>query len=289
MSERATPLVVAVSGGIDSVVLLHLLVTHADRPLIVAHIDHGIRSDSREDEHFVSDIAAQYDVPFVSTRLELGASASEETARNARYEWLENVRREYDAGAIATAHHEDDVFETILINLERGTGWRGLCSLRQTKTRVRPLLGHSKAWIVDYALTHALEWRDDSTNESMRYLRNRIRHGVLPGLDSDTRQRLRHLYGAQCLLREEIADEVGQVNTAMTEHGSLLRYPLIMVEDRVAIELLRNWLDRSLEKNRFLDLLLFSKTARPGAKWSLDGGRFVVASKRSLIVESPRD
>lgn len=284
-----SPLIVAVSGGIDSVVLLHLLVTHTDRPLVVAHVDHGMRSDSGEDELFVSNLAKQYGLPYASTRLGLNATASEETARVARYEWLERIRREYDAGAIATAHHEDDVFETILINLTRGTGWRGVCSLRQTKLRTRPLLGHSKAWIIDYALTHELSWREDSTNESLRYLRNRIRHGVIPRLTSKQRQELRGLYESQCLLRDEIASETNRVLAEVTEHGSLLRYPVIMMDEHVAIEVLRAWLDEALERSRYSDLLVFLKTARSGAKWSLDGRRFVVASVRSLIVESPRD
>lgn len=288
-TNNIVPLIVAVSGGIDSVVLLHLLASNAQRPLVVAHVNHGIRPDSEDDERFVSGLAEQYGLPFVSTALQLQPRASEETARHARYEWLEQIRSVHGADAIATAHHEDDVFETIFINLTRGTGWRGLCSLRQTSTRYRPLLGHTKAWIVDYALTHQLEWREDSTNESMHYLRNRIRHGVLPRLDGEMRQKLRHLYERQCLLRVEITAEVTAMDSKTAEHGSLLRYPLIMIEDGVAIEILKSWLNEPLETTRYKDLLLFAKIARPGTKWSLDGRRFIGASTRSLIVESPRD
>lgn len=289
MIASTSPLIVAVSGGIDSVVMLHLLVMHGNRPLVVAHVDHGIRSDSADDEQFVSGLAKRYGLTYVSTKLGLSAATSEEKARMARYEWLEKIRHDHGAVAIATAHHEDDVFETIFINLLRGTGWRGICSLRQTESRVRPLLGHSKAWIIDYALTHELSWHEDSTNESLRYLRNRIRHGVTPRLTSEQRQELKGLYESQCLLREEIASETKRIVAVVTEHGSLLRYPVIMMDEREAIELLRAWLGESLENSRYFDLLVFLKTARSGAKWSLDGRRFVVASIRSLIVESPRD
>jgi tRNA(Ile)-lysidine synthase len=289
MIANTSPLIVAVSGGIDSVVMLHLLAMHANRPLVVAHVDHGMRPDSADDEQFVSNLAKQYGLQYASTRLELDATASEDTARVARYEWLEQLRHEHGAGAIATAHHEDDVFETILINLTRGTGWRGICSLRQTESRVRPLLGHSKAWIIDYALTHELSWHEDSTNESLRYLRNRIRHGIIPRLTSEQRQKLKGLYESQCMLREEIASETKRIVAEVTEHGSLLRYPVIMMDEREAIEVLRVWLGEALESSRYSNLLVFLKTARSGAKWSLDGRRFVVASIRSLIVESPRD
>lgn len=288
IADEPGALVVAVSGGIDSVVLLDLLSSH-EQPLIVAHVNHGIRTDSNEDEAFVRLLAEKRGAPFISTRLGLGAEASEETARHARYAWLETVREQAGARAIATAHHEDDILETICINIARGTGWRGLCSLRETNDRVRPLLAWSKADIVAYALKHDLEWREDSTNESLRYLRNRVRHMVIPRLTPQHRHTLRGLYDAQLKLRLGIDTEGSRVCDTFCEDGRLARYPLIMSPDDVGVELLRVWLGEPLERARMRDLLLFAKTARSGAKWSLDKGRFVKATARGLIVLTSLD
>lgn len=287
ITEESGLLVVAVSGGIDSVVLLDTLVAQG-ASLIVAHVNHGIRDDSDADELWVRQLADNYGVPFVSIRLELGSGVNEETARHARYAWLETVQEQAGAVAVATAHHEDDILETICINLSRGTGWRGLCSLRETKTRKRPLLNWSKADIVTYALEHGLQWREDSTNESLRYFRNRVRHAVIPRFTAPQRRALRSLYDSQRQLRIHIETENTRLSDMFCKDTQLLRYPLIMSSDSVAIELLRTWLGAPLEQARLRDLLLFAKTARSGAKWSLDGNRFVTATARRLIVLTPR-
>lgn len=282
-AQAKTLLVVAVSGGIDSVALLDIL-RRQTTSLIVAHVEHGIRDDTHEDEALVRRLAEAYGLPYVSTKLSLGARASEDLARQARYEWLETVRAEHGASAIATAHHQDDVLETIYLNIVRGTGWRGLCSLRQTPTRVRPLLSWSKQRIVEYAIERGLEWREDSTNDDLRYLRNRIRHGIMPRLTATHRQQLFGLYEKQVTLRDQLETECEKVTTDFTFKGGLRRYELIMVPDTVAYELLREWLGCSLEQSRLRDLLLFAKTAREGAKWSLDSERFITIKEQRLIV-----
>lgn len=289
MTSEPETLIVAVSGGVDSVVMLDRLAKTGARRLIVAHVDHGIREDSAEDELFVRKLAKKYGFEFVSTRLRLGSEASEEAARHARFAWLETVRRQYGAQAIATAHHQDDVLETMVINLVRGTGWRGLCSLRETSRRHRPLLGLSKAEITGYALARGLNWREDITNESLRYLRNRIRSLIIPRLDPKDRRRLLELYESQLKLRQEIDTELTQLSEHHVTEKGVDRHTLIMVDENVAVELLQRWLGESLERTRFRDLLLFAKTARAGSKWSLDGRRFVLANVRTLIVSSPRD
>ncbi len=114
MKQSKVQFIVAVSGGIDSIVLLDVLVK-SGAELVVAHVDHGIRADSHEDESFVHRLADKYGLPFVSTRLALGSRASEDLARRERYKWLETVRAQYSAKAIVTAHHQDDVLETIVI------------------------------------------------------------------------------------------------------------------------------------------------------------------------------
>lgn len=283
MRQVVTKAVVAVSGGIDSVVLLDIL-TRQTKDLIVAHVDHGIRADSGEDEALVRELAERYELPYETTKLDLGPGASEEVARDARYSWLESVRERYDAATIATAHHRDDVYETMIMNMMRGTGWRGLSSLRETPARYRPLLSWTKLQIVDYATSQRLAWREDSTNDDMKYARNRIRHGVMPYVSQAKRTRLSELYESQLALRGEIEAEVQRLVGSYVTSEGLDRHALIMVPDDVAYELLRAWLGESLETMRYRDLLVFIKTGKNGAKWSLDKSRFVMIKNQRLIV-----
>ena len=175
------PIVLAISGGIDSVVLLDVLARQLDpRQLIVAHFDHGIRPDSSDDALFVGALADRYGLRFEAERKELGATASEEMARAARYEFLHGVRRAYNARAIVTAHHQDDLVETAVMNLLRGTGRKGLGSLRSTDEIWRPLLSLRKRDLEVYARTHGLHWREDSTNSDTKYRRNYVRRVMIP-------------------------------------------------------------------------------------------------------------
>ena len=175
--------VVAVSGGVDSMVLLDLLKDQPHLKLIVAHYDHGIRPDSAKDRQLVQDVAAAYHLPMVFENGKLGSTASEATARQARYEFLERTRQTHSARAILTAHHQDDVLETAIINLIRGTGRRGLTALSSQPLIIRPLLHVSKADIRAYAEKQQLKWHEDSTNQDEKYLRNYIRRNWLPQFD----------------------------------------------------------------------------------------------------------
>ena len=180
--------VVAVSGGVDSMALLHALQPVPGVSLLVAHVDHGIRPDSLLDQALVAELAAHYELPFFTTSLTLGAAASEATARQARYDYLEKLVIEQGAAAIVTAHHQDDALETAIINLVRGTGRRGLSALNSTVQRRRPLLDISKADILAYAQRNQLQWREDSTNNDQRYLRNYIRQKVVAPFSAAERQ-----------------------------------------------------------------------------------------------------
>ena len=120
--------VVAVSGGVDSVVLLDLLAGRAGVRLIVAHFDHGVRAASVEDAVFVQQLAVGYDLEFAGDRVELGSGASEAACRQARYDFLYQVVDDYDAHSLVTAHHLDDFLETVVMNFSArqsppGSGW----------------------------------------------------------------------------------------------------------------------------------------------------------------------
>lgn len=275
--------IVAVSGGVDSVALLHMLHRRSPHDLIVAHVDHGIRPDSADDARFVEELARTYDLPFVSTRLELGPNASEAAARHARYKWLHSIKAAHGADAIVTAHHQDDVLETIILNLMRGTGWRGLASLRSTDDRHRPLLTVPKATLTRYAIDHRLEWREDSTNHDTRYTRNYIRHLIMPRLSAEARRQLIALARRQLDLREAIEDEVKEAARRIHDGVGWSRYELIMAPDPVAIELLKH-ATNGIEPLQLRRLLHFARTGRQGAVLQIGGGKTALLTRQRLFV-----
>ena len=183
--------VVAVSGGVDSVVLLDILVkSNPGCRLVVAHLDHGIRPNSLKDALFVKNLSQRYGLDFISRRVELGKAASESTAREARYEFLHQVVDQFEAMALVTAHHLDDFLETVVLNFHRGCKRRGLVSLKSNERVLRPLLRVAKEQIIGYAQENQLDWLEDATNQDLRYLRNYIRHKIMPKFTLQQRQKL---------------------------------------------------------------------------------------------------
>jgi tRNA(Ile)-lysidine synthase len=175
--------IVAVSGGVDSVVLLDILASsqhpNHNSQFIVAHFDHGIRQDSAKDAKLVKALAKKYDLDYESQEAKLGKNTNEAEARDKRYEFLNKVKQKYSADALITAHHQDDVIETSMINILRGTGRRGLSSLKTTETVVRPLLNIPKKQLIEYAVANKLKWNEDSTNKDTKILRNYLRLKVV--------------------------------------------------------------------------------------------------------------
>jgi tRNA(Ile)-lysidine synthase len=177
--------VVAVSGGTDSTALLLLLADLApDLGLVlhVAHFDHRIRRTGPQDAQFVSDLAARVGATFRAGRAD-APSKSEDDARRARYAFLERVAAERRASAIATGHTRDDQAETVLLHLTRGAGIVGLAGMRPSRDGiVRPLLCIGRAEATAVCAAAGIAPREDPTNRSLRYARNRIRRKVLPEL-----------------------------------------------------------------------------------------------------------
>ena len=172
---------VAVSGGVDSVVLLDWLVgLGPDRQLVVAHFDHGLRSNSAADAQFVERLAQKYGLDFRLGVGNLQAGANESSARRARYQFLAQACSEVGARAVITAHHQDDLIETIILNLERHTGRRGLTSLRSHDRLQRPFLGLPKTALLAAARVRHLDWVEDSTNSDLRFRRNWVRQTICP-------------------------------------------------------------------------------------------------------------
>jgi tRNA(Ile)-lysidine synthase len=183
-ADPGHPLVVAVSGGLDSVALLHLLrfpLKDLGFPLFAAHLDHAMRPGSAADAAWVRGLCRAWNVPLESGRLDPPAR-SEADARVRRYAFLEEHTP--PGGWILTAHHRDDQAETVLFRAVRGTGLRGLRGIAPRRGRVlRPLLDLGRHELLAYARSVGLRWRDDPSNRDLRYARNRIRHVVLPELE----------------------------------------------------------------------------------------------------------
>lgn len=181
-------LVVALSGGVDSLVLLHLLRFSKDLPplhLVAAHFDHGMRPGSGDEALWVRGLCRAWEVPLRAGRAE-AAPASEERARDARYRFLLDVARRESARWLMTAHHADDQAETVLFRILRGTGLGGLAGIprRRSPGICRPLLPFTRSEIQAYAPSAGLRPRIDPTNSDTTYPRNFLRHRTLPELEA---------------------------------------------------------------------------------------------------------
>jgi tRNA(Ile)-lysidine synthase len=180
-------ILLAVSSGIDSMVMLELF--HELRIRCgIAHCNFMLRdTESDQDEQFVQNIAKEYDIPFHSKSFDTLEYAEKNkisiqmAARDLRYQWFEEIRKKNGYDCIATAHNKNDLAETILLNLIRGTGLRGLGGIKpRNGFLIRPVLFLSREEIKDYAREKNIKYREDSSNSSTKYKRNFVRHKVLP-------------------------------------------------------------------------------------------------------------
>ena len=185
--EKGDTVIAGLSGGADSICMTHIL-CHLGYQVIAAHCNFSLRgSESDRDQKFVEDFCyrnsielhtTRFDTTFYATEHKLGI---EEAARELRYRWFEELRRETGAAAICVAHHRDDSIETSLLNRARGTGITGICGIRCRNGRVvRPLLGVSRTDIEEYLNEQELSYVTDSTNLETHYNRNKIRNIIIP-------------------------------------------------------------------------------------------------------------
>lgn len=210
--------VVAVSGGADSVTLLHLLCRLRDQmklDLYAAHLNHGLRKEAEHEAEFVRHLAQLWGVPLtvengdVLSQRRPGDSL-EDVARRVRRAFLERVADRLDAGKIALGHQANDQAETLLMHLIRGSGLSGLAGMAWRQGRlIRPLLGVTREQIREYCLKHSISWVEDPSNSSLNHLRNRIRSVLLPLLAAEYNPRILQVLGqtASILAEEELCLE----------------------------------------------------------------------------------
>lgn len=255
--------------------------------IIVAHFDHGTRSSSRLDAEFVERKAQEYGVEFRLGKGNLGEGVDEATARAARYDFLHNID---PFATIFTAHHLDDLVETAAINLVRGTGWRGLAVLDAPGVR-RPFLETEliyepmdKAAIIEYAAKRGLEFREDPTNSSDEYLRNRIRHQMNNSpLDFEQKMEIYQLWQKQKQLRSEVDALV--VGLLPENDTPWQREWFKNLEPNLALELLRAGTLRAgiaATRPQLEDFRQAIINYAPGKYFNLPGDRLIKIKKSDL-------
>ena len=283
--------VLAVSGGVDSMALLDILRQDPKLKLIIAHYDHGIRHDSRIDRELVQATAKKHQLPFVYHEGNLGPDSSEDMARKSRYEFLHAVRKASNAKAIITAHHHDDVLETAIINLLRGTGRKGLSSLGNKQTIHRPALHISKQQLKQYAQDQGLLWREDATNEDTRYLRNKVRHDILSKFSPEHTQTLIDIVNNAARTNKELDTQLMHYLHIQPSHDTLHRGDFIRLPHSVAREVLAAWLRkhnlRDFDQKTLERLVVAAKTYAVGKRADILRGHLLLISQDHLALIRP--
>lgn len=326
--RRGDTLLVGVSGGVDSVSLLHALRALAPDlgvNLHVAHLDHRLRgAESAADAAFVSELAHEWNLPVTVEAVDVAAFAAERrlsletAARFVRYSFFADAARRLGAAAVVVGHNADDQVETLLLHLIRGTGLAGLRGMRPVQRLtagalgrgesfsdggqrdllvLRPLLDVPRAEIVAYAERHALSYRRDSTNEDRTYLRNRIRHELVPLLETYNPSFKTLARRAAGLLAEDYAylgaaAEEAWERGASVEEGTVSLDLASLLAEMPAI---RNLLVREayarlvgdttdLSAVHVSDVLALAEEGRTGAALALPGGVRAVRTYGALLI-----
>ena len=220
-----TKLLIACSGGLDSVVLTHLC-DKLNLNIALAHCNFNLREkESDADESFVFDLADRLDLEVFVEHFNTETFAKEEklsiqmAARELRYDWFYDLAENLGFNFILTAHHADDNLETFLINLSRGTGLNGLTGIPEINDKlIRPLLPFSREDLESYAKLNHIKWREDSSNASDKYLRNTIRHHVIPALKAANSDLLKNFKKTLSHLNDS-ADIVDDSINALTKRA----------------------------------------------------------------------
>lgn len=283
--DKKTPLVVSVSGGVDSMVLLHIL-TKNKYNTIVVHFNHQTRKENDSEEQLVRETAKNYNLKFHVFKVLKSSGNFHEQARNFRIKKLEEIARKYNTSFILTAHHLDDLAETVLMKITRGSNLYGFSGIHEyvkinNFTFIRPLLDYSKKEIVSFAAKEKVNYLDDSSNFELHYTRNRIRHTILPILKQENPQVLNKFKDFQNSLTEtynfirkytaKFIDSNNIINTSALINEDLLikREVLVMLLEKHQITFNKQTLD---------DLLKLIESDRPNLTYNLSNNYHFVKS-----------
>jgi tRNA(Ile)-lysidine synthase len=274
--------VVAVSGGADSVVLAYWLKA-LDYDVIIAHLNHKLRgAESDEDQKFVGDFAKRLGVRFVTKTVDIPKNGNlEENARIIRYEFLEEVRKKHKADFIAVAHHLDDQIETVLMHMARGAGLRGQIGMEyQNGNIIRPLLGIKRQEILDYAREQKLEYRTDSSNGDLSYDRNFWRHMVIPYLKnhlSGLGERIMKISATAKKQLESISKKADVWIRKNISENTFRCKTFNKLDDELKSEILIKLIGpKDLYTSSLSELIDLIKTGRSGRKMIVKGLTFII-------------
>jgi tRNA(Ile)-lysidine synthase len=315
INTNATPLrdlspkrryLIGVSGGRDSVALLHWLSVRGHKNLIVCHLNHQLRGRSAAaDARFVEKLASKYKVDFEIGSTNVKAQAAtrkisiETAARKARYEFFAQIAKRRRCGTIFLAHHADDLVETFLINLFRGAGSAGLVGMRQTSTRridgvdltvIRPFLGIWRVEIDQYVRAHRLKFREDASNRDLVPLRNRVRHRVLPYLEKTLGRKIQqNIWRAATIMAEEENFFEALLPKDFSAIAALAVEPLRKMSLAVQRRMLHKWLQSAHVADVGFDLVERVRDlldlANKVAKTNLPGNRHVRRRAKKIFIE----
>ena len=309
-------IIVAVSGGPDSVALLHIMHEisqhHMPLKLICAHVHHGFRVESDEEALMVERMAAKLDIPFVMEAVDVPAymiesgKGTQEAARDKRYEFLIKTAVKYGARSIATAHHADDQAETVLLHLLRGSGPSGLTGMKFNRTiknveLIRPLLRIYKTALVDVCESESLVYAIDESNLQSKYRRNEIRLDILPFLGQYNGQITQALNQLSSVMTAE-DDYVEQAAAKMYHelvHKADERFTfsvssfsgLHVALQRRLIKLILNYMsaDSELADYNKIETLRDAITQKAPSTWSRDlGGGFICIQEYDVVTFQPK-
>lgn len=310
MLSRGETVVAAVSGGVDSVVLLHILADlkeELELRLIVAHMDHGLRGrESRRDHDFVRDLARRLGVEFTSVLLKKGelkglGGSPQEAARVKRYAFFIDVASKYKAQKVALGHISDDQAETVIMRLMKGSSLSGLSGIPPKRDIfVRPLIQASRASIEEYARDRGIAYVTDSTNLTVKYLRNRVRLELIPKLEKEYNPSIKETLArtAQLLSIDDDFIEKAAIKAfkaALIEHKAA-----VVVLDRARLKSMHRALSArvflasvrslgvegelgSLHVEAFFDIMI---GARPNASINLPNGARARREYGKMIIDS---
>lgn len=295
---------IAVSGGADSICLLHVLKTLRDErlleaSLVCAHVNHQLRGQASDaDQRFVVECAGVLGLPVVARSVDVPACARthklsiETAARQLRLAALAEIAREQGCSWVATGHHKNDNAETVIQRLRRGTGFRGLAGIRPIRPLdddlwlARPLLCATRDEILRYLRKHALQWQEDRTNADTVYMRNYIRHRMLPLLQQDAQaclvDELSELAMSAGRLYDRVREQAEEAWDAMTHRDKnkvgIDTTGLALLPEPVAIELIRRTLvslgsgERDLTERHYGNILRLARRRTINEAVSLPGG-----------------
>jgi len=289
--------ILAVSGGMDSMALLHLM-AELGFQLLIAHCNFGLRAEAEMDENFVRQAAQSKNIPFVSKKFETQTWASEQrvsiqmAARELRYAWFAELMEEHQAAYLATAHHLDDSVETIMLGLVKNLDFKILNSIPQRRDNIlRPLINCSKSEIHKYLIENNFTWREDLSNQNLLYQRNFIRLDVLPRLEELNPSFPEHLIQIEKMYHEQFEfinrkmREISNICLKSENDAYVLNY--IDIKDPLDRPLFLQWFGEILNFNYYeRESLCLLPNLESGKKMNAAGWEVFNDRKRLLFLPS---